>query len=369
MITRIVAIIRKEFFHIIRDSRTLLITIAMPLLMIFIYGSAIRLDISNIELAILDLEKTSYSRELISKFTSSGHFTVHTYLDDHDSIEPLFKSRRIKAAIVIPPNYSEQLNSGATTRIQTIIDGSNSNTGIVVSNYIKLILASYSIELNAPLMVQPISIAARVWYNPDLESYYFIIPGLVAVILMMICALLTSITIAREKESGTMEQILVSPIRPIEIIVGKVLPYVIIAFLDGVLVLLAAWIGFGIHFNGSLFLLALLSVIYLYAALAIGVFISTLVKTQQVAMMIALVVTILPSILLSGFIFPVRSMPLMLRIISYIVPAKYFLIIIRGIILKGLTMRELWLPTLFLLFLGTLLLAISTKRFNTRLDT
>ena len=185
---------------------------------------------------------------------------------------------------------------------------------------------------------------------------------------MMICALLTSITIAREKETGTMEQILVSPINPLEIIFGKVLPYVIIAFLDGALVVIAAKFGFGISISGSILLLGLLSFVYLYAALSIGVFISTKVKTQQLALMIALLATILPSVMLSGFIFPIRSMPIVLRLISYLVPAKYFLIIIRGIILKGIGFSYFWTQTLFLFILGSLLLLISTARFKTKLD-
>ena len=201
-----------------------------------------------------------------------------------------------------------------------------------------------------------------------MESADFIVPGLVAIILMMICALLTSITIAREKETGTMEQILVSPIQPMEIIFGKVLPYVLIAFVDGALVVISAKFGFGIDIRGSIILLSLLSFVYLYAALSIGVFISTRVKTQQIALMAALLITILPSVLLSGFIFPIRSMPIVLRLISYIVPAKYFLIIIRGIILKGIGFSYLWNQTLFLFGLGTLLLLISAARFNTKLD-
>lgn len=365
---RFIAIIRKEFIHIIRDPRTLVITVVMPLIMIYIFGSAIKLDISNIEIAVMDLDKTAYSRELISEFTNSEYFTIQQYIESRKEIEPLFKTRKAKAVLIIPVDYAEKLHTSPNIKIQAIIDGSNSNTGIVVSNYVNMILATYSAERNARKVEQPINLTSRVWYNPDLESAYFIVPALVAVILMMISALLTSITIAREKETGTMEQILVSPIRPMEIIYGKVMPYVIIAFLDGAIVLLAARLAFGIKITGSLLVLALLSLVYLYTALSLGVFISTRVKTQQVAMMIALVVTILPSILLSGFIFPIRSMPLFLRILSYIVPARYFLIIIRGIVLKGLTFHNLLPQTLFLFILGSLLLLISAKRFNTKLD-
>jgi len=368
MNTRFSAIFRKEFRHIFRDPRSLMIAILMPILMIFIYGHAIKFDIKNITLGINDQNRTRASRELIDKFAKSSYFIIAAYPENRQEIENLFQQREIKAAIVIPYDYSEKIKNEFRTKIQVLIDGSDSNTATVIMNYISIIMANVSEELNFQCVRSPIAAESRVWYNPNLESANFIIPGLVAIILMMICALMTSITIAREKETGTLEQILVSPIRPIEIIFGKVLPYVIIAFLDGASIVLAAKILFDIPIAGSLIQLTLLSIFYLYASLSIGVFISTRVKTQQVAMMGALVATILPSLLLSGFIFPIRSMPWLLRIISNVVPAKYYLDIIRGVILKGIGFSYLWHNTLFLFILGTLFLLISVTRFKTKLD-
>lgn len=336
--------------------------------MIFIYGHAIRFDIKNIPLGINDQDRSSDSRNLIENLEKSGYFIITAYPENRYEIESLFLQRKTKAAIIIPYDYSKSLKTNLQTKIQVIIDGSDSNTATVIMNYISIIMANIATELNFHLVRSPISAESRVWYNPDLESANFIIPGLVAIILMMICALLTSITIAREKETGTLEQILVSPIRPFEITFGKVLPYVIIAFIDGALVVLAAKLMFGIPIAGSLIQLTLLSIVYLYASLSIGVFISTRVKTQQVAMMIALLATILPSLLLSGFIFPIPSMPWLLRMISTVVPAKYYLDIIRGIILKGIGFTLVWQQTLFLFILGTMLLLISVARFKTKLD-
>ena len=368
MNTRFSAIFRKEFRHIFRDPRSLMIAIMMPILMIFIYGNAIKFDIKNIKLGINDQDRSKNSRELIAKFEKSGYFIITAYPKDRNEIETLFQHREIKAAITIPYDFSKSVQKNFNTKVQVLIDGSDSNTATVIMNYISIIMASISEELNIQFVKSPISVESRVWYNPNLESGNFIIPGLVAIILMMICALMTSITIAREKETGTLEQILVSPIQPFEIIFGKVLPYVIIAFFDGALIVVAAKILFHIPIAGSLLQLTLLSIVYLYASLSIGVFISTRVKTQQVAMMIALVATILPSLILSGFIFPLRSMPWLLQVISYIVPAKYYLYIIRGIILKGIGFSLLWQNTLFLFMLGTFLLMISVARFKTKLD-
>jgi ABC-2 type transport system permease protein len=368
MNTRFSAIFRKEFRHIFRDPRSLMIAILMPILMIFIYGHAIKFDIKNIKLGINDQERSKSSRELIAKFEKSGYFVISAYPENKNEIEQLFQQRKIKAAITIPYDYSKSINKNFNTKVQVIIDGSDSNTATVIMNYISIIMANISMELNFQLVSSPIVTESRVWYNPNLESANFIIPGLVAIILMMICALMTSITIAREKETGTLEQILVSPIRPFEITFGKVLPYVVIALFDGALIVVAAKIMFGIPIAGSLIQLTLLSIVYLYASLSIGVFISTRVKTQQVAMMIALLATILPSLILSGFIFPIRSMPWLLRMISNLVPAKYYLDIIRGIILKGIGFTLVWQQTLFLFILGTMLLLISVARFKTKLD-
>lgn len=365
---RVIAIIKKEFRHIFRDPRSLGLAFLMPVMMIFLYGHAIKIDVNNINLGIQDFDRSTASRQLIESFAQSGYFSIVAYPENSEQIEDLFQKRKIKAAVVFPNDFSTGINKNLRTQVQVIIDGSDSNTATIVMNYLEIILTTYTRELNENFTAMPIQIEPRVWYNPDLESGHFIIPGLVAVILMMICALMTSVTIAREKETGTMEQILVSPVKPAEIIFGKVFPYIIIAFLDGALVVASAKLMFGVEIQGSLIALMLLSIFYLYASLAIGVFISTRVKTQQVAMMGSLVITILPSLILSGFIFPLRSMPLILQAISYIVPAKYYINIIRGIILKGIGVSYLWPNTIFLFILGSFLLLVSIARFRTNLD-
>ena len=276
--------------------------------------------------------------------------------------------RKIIVALVIQRGFANDLKTQTNIPVQLLVDGSNSNTATIAINYARMIINTFSIELNAQIVRPLAEVHERVWYNPDLKSVIFIVPGLIAIFLMMICALLTSITIARERETGTMEQILVSPVRSPEIIFGKVLPYVVLAFLDAALIIAFSKIVFHVPIRGSIFLLALLSVFYLYASLSLGVFVSTKAKTQQVAMMLALIGTLLPSILLSGFIFPIASMPWILRMLSYMIPAKYFLIIIRGIMLKGIGIEFLWLPTLILFGFGTILLVISSARFKTKLE-
>ena len=365
---RFFSIARKEFIHIIRDPRSLMITFLMPLIMIFLFGNAVKLDIREIHLGVIDQDNSDNSREYIEKYVTSGYFKLRPVPQDRRDAHTLFLRRDVKAVLIIPSGFSSDLERSMTSYVEVIIDGTDSNAASVIINYVKMITASYSSELNAQISRMPVEIEARVWYNPDMDSAIFIVPGLVAIIMMMICALLTSITIVREKETGTLEQILVSPVRPHEIILAKVLPYVLIAFFDGALVILAARIGFGVPIQGNVLLLALLALFYLYASLSIGVFISTRAKSQLVALMSALVITILPSVLLSGFIFPIRSMPLVLRAVTYIVPARYFLVIIRGIVIKGIGLQYLLSQTAFLFVLGTALLVSSTRKFKARLE-
>jgi ABC-2 type transport system permease protein len=365
---RLFPIIHKEFLHILRDPRSLAIIVVMPILMVLLYGYAITFDVKDIKLGVIDHDKTPASRELVNRFVNSGYFTITAHPKNRDEVEHLMLNREVLSVLVIPRGFAHDLKRETYIPIQLLVDGSNSNTATIAINYARMIMMTYSIELNAQIVRPLAEVHERVWYNPDLKSVTFIAPGLIAVILMMICALLTSITIARERETGTMEQLLVSPIRSPEIIVGKVVPYVLLAFIDGTLVVVFAILIFGVPFRGNVALLALLSFFYLYASLSLGVFVSTRAKTQQVAMMLAMLGTLLPSILLSGFIFPIQSMPYILRVLSYTVPARYFLTIIRGIMLKGIGFEYLWVPTLFLFGFGTLLLVISSARFKTKLE-
>jgi ABC-2 type transport system permease protein len=365
---RIFAIIQKEFIHIIRDSRSLAIVFLMPVMMIGLYGYAITFDIKHIQLGVLDQERTPASRRLIQRLASTDYFTITTELQSRAEIEPAFLDRKMVAVVVIPNHFTSDRIENTETPVQLIVDGANANSATVVMNYLKSFFLTYSLDempagFRLPLQIQP-----RVWYNPDLLSTHFIVPGLLAIIMMMICALLTSLTIARERETGTLEQILVSPIRPVEMIFGKVAPYVVLALLDATLIVMFSRIFFGVPMRGQPLLLLLFGLIFIYASLAIGVFISSWARTQQVALTAAMAGTLLPSILLSGFVFPIASMPVVLRAITYIVPAKYFLIQARGIMLKGVGFTYLYAPTLFLLVFGTGVLMISVKRFKTNLE-
>ncbi|MFH1861951.1 MAG: ABC transporter permease [bacterium] len=361
------SVVGKEFLHIRRDPRSLVIIFLMPILQILLFGYAIDMDVKNLKLGIYDQSRTAESRALIQKFTGSGYFISTQYLDHRAQIEDLFRRRKVKAVLVIPTDYARSFQLNPFTPVQILVDGSDSNTGSIVLNTARQIVAEVSfanLGLNKPFF----EIKSSVWYNPEQKSSHFIVPGLIAVLMMMICALLTSITITRERETGTLEQILVAPVKPVELIFGKVLPYVIIASLAASSILLIGRIGFGVPFLGSPLLLAFFSLLYLITSLSIGILISTIARTQQVSMMLAAMTTMLPSVILSGFIFPLASLPPFLQAVSHIIPARYYLEIIRGILLKGNGFTELWQNAAFLLGLSACLIIISIRRFRIRLE-
>ncbi len=366
MIRRLAAIIRKEVYHILRDPRTLGVLFIMPVMMVLLYGYALNMDITNIPVAVNDRDHSPRSREFIRAFTGSRYFTVAEYIESTDRVGELFRTRSVRAAIVIPKGFGDDFGVRPETPVQILVDGSDPTYGQAVINYAGAIAASYSLDSPGAARLVPVQVREQFLFNPDLKSSNFIIPGLVAVILMMVCALLTSITLAREKETGTLDVLVVSPVRSFEIVFGKVVPYVVLALVDSVFILAFSKLVFDIPLRGNLPLLLGLSVVYIYCALGIGLFISSVAKTQQVAMMAALVATIMPSIMLSGFIFPIFSMPAPIRFISNIVPAKYYLRIIRGILLKSSGFGELREETLFLAAFGTLLIVIASLRFRTR---
>lgn len=361
-------IARKEFRHILRDPRSLLIAILMPVLMTFLYGYAINLDIKNIKLAIIDFDRTIESRELSSRFYNSGYFLPPKAEPDIMDPERILIMEDASAVLTIRSGFSDALMNMQNFQLGLLVDGADANTASAVSGYSSIILSEYMRSRMPPDFEIPgVAVAERVLYNPDLKSSHFFVPGLIAIILMMISALLTSITIAREKETGTMEQLLTSPVTPRQIIVGKVLPYIGLALLDGALILIFGIFHFGVPFTGSLLLLLLFGLIYVCAALSLGILISTLVKTQQLAMMIAQLVTLLPSVMLSGFIFEIRNMPKLLQYISYLIPAKYFILIIRGVLLKGSALNVLWSEAAFLVLMAVLLLGIASKTFKLKI--
>lgn len=358
----------KELFHILRDFRSLLIVLAMPVMMTFLYGYAINMDIENIVISVVDLDKTAASRELTDRFFKSNYFSMAEEAPDFDDPEQLLRSDNATAILLIRPGFSEALQRGEKFQLGMTVDGSDASLASAVQAYSDAILLQFLMD-RLPVGFEPpgLTVSRQVLYNPDLQSSHFFVPGLVAIILLMVSALLTSITIAREKETGTMEQLLTAPVKPYQILLGKLLPYIFIAFIDGVLVLIFAQTVFDVPFQGSYLLLLLFGFIYVATALSIGILISSLVRTQQVAMMIALVSTLLPSVMLSGFIFAIKNMPFLLQAVSRIVPATYFLKIIRGVMLKATGVETLIVPAASLVGLMVILLLLATRSFKTRI--
>ncbi|RMH62169.1 MAG: ABC transporter permease [Calditrichaeota bacterium] len=361
------SIIKKEFFHIMRDRQTLVIIFVMPLMMLFLYGYAITLEMRNIPTVVIDHDHGPMARDLIRQLEAVDFFTIVARDIPEETITDVFQKRFARCVLVIPAHFSRQTRTRLHTPVQVIIDATDPNAANYINKYLGRIAFNFTLTHNT-LFPAAFKTIPRTLYNPDLKSSYFFVPGLVAVILLLISTLLTSIAIVREKEMGTMEQILVSPVRPFQVILGKVIPYVAIGYGISVMILVAARFWFQVPVNGSLLFLNGALILYISTGLSIGLLISSITDKQQIAMMITLMVTILPTVMLSGFIFPIASMPLPFQWVSRLIPATHFLQIIRGVMLKGIGIAELWPQTLILVGMTALLLVISTKKFSSTLD-
>jgi len=364
---RLRAVARKEMLHILRDPRSLAVAVAMPLMLVVLYGYALDMELKDLPVGILDRDHTVESRDLVRAMTSSGFIVDAGRLDDRAQIEPGFRRSDFQAALVIPRDYGRDLAAGRTATVQLLIDGADASTAATVDNYLRAVvdLVDSRLRVTGPPAGGPRP-ALRVLYNPELTSSHFIVPGLVAIVLIMICALLTSIAITREKETGTLEQVLTTPVRAGQVIVGKLIPYLVLGSLDALLIVVAGRVLFGVPLEGSVWALTGYSLLYVVIALSLGLLISAMVRTQRVAMMLALTMTMLPAMILSGFIFPVRSMPVPLQWLAHVIPATYFLRIIRGIMLVG---RD-WYPVEggVMLAMAVGLLVLASRRFGTGLD-
>ncbi|MDD8012202.1 MAG: ABC transporter permease [Acidobacteriota bacterium] len=369
---RIKAIIVKEFFHILRDPRSLTMVFITPLVMIFILGYSVSYDLNRIDAAVIDLDQSPLSKRLAQAFAANRVFVVHNRGDAPGRMlslgeaEEMLRRREIKEIIVIPADLSRRLAARGSCEIGLIIDGSETNVANLVYQYDERIL----LEFNSGLLAaggtagRLLRLDTKIYFNPEVRSQFFFIPGLVAVILLMISAMLTSLSISRERETGSIALLFISPLRSREIIIGKTIPYIIVALLDGVFILLFARFWFGIPLRGSLLVLLLFALLYILSGLALGILISTSAPTQRTAMLATLLITMLPSFLLSGFIFPLDSLSPVLRAISYAVPATYFLRIIRGVILKGAELKHFLFEGGMLVALSLVLLAAATRKFN-----
>lgn len=365
---RLTGIAGKEFLHIIHDPRSLLIIFLMPVIQLVMFGYALNLEIQKVNLIVIDHSNSVDSKHLADQFSGSRFFNVSQREARPEDFHQFFLSRQARAILIIPHDFSRRLQTSTEVAVQVLIDAAEPNAATLIRNYCNQVILAFN-RSNLANLALPFEVEPSIWYNPDMKSSYFFVPGLLALILVMICALLTSIAITREKEMGTLEQILVSPVRPHEIILGKVIPYVLIALLDAGLILLIGIILFDVPFIGSLGVFVLLTTLYILTALSLGLMISTIAPTQQVAIMVALVATLLPTIMLSGFIFPIQSMPKVLQLISNIIPAKYYLLIVRGILLKGNLLSQLTQPTLALVVISSILLLVSVRKFKLNLET
>jgi ABC-2 type transport system permease protein len=366
---RFIGFIKKEFYHIFRDRRSLFILFGMPIAQIMLFGFAITNEINNVDIAILDHSKDASTEEIINKISASKYFSINQFIEKESDIETIFKKGKVKAVLNFEKDFSKNLIKDNKATIQIITDATDPNTANTISNYVNAILVQYQSELNKEsTIIYQIVPQTRMVYNPELKSVYMFVPGVMTIILMLVSAMMTSISITREKELGTMEILLVSPLKPIQVIVGKVFPYIFLSIINAVVIVLLSIFIFKMPVQGSLFLLALESILFIISALALGILISTISATQQTAMMISLMGLMLPVILLSGFIFPISSMPLPLQVISNIIPAKWFIIIIKGIMLKGVGIQFIWKETLILVGMTVFFIGLSVKKYKIRLE-
>lgn len=365
---RFIAFVKKEFYHIMRDWRTLIILIGMPIIQILLFGFAITNEIKDAHIAILDHAKDDQSRRIISKILASDYFIADRFIHSEQEIEQIFKEGKIKQVIVFDHDFGEKLTKEKLAKIQIISDASDPNTATLLLNYTKAILADYQRSVNKQLKV-PIQIDAeqRMLYNPELKGVYLFVPGLITIIMMLVSAMMTSISLTKEKELGTMETLLATPMAPGQIVVAKVIPYLLLSFTDAVIVLTMGYFVFGVPIHGSLLLLLAETTLFIITALSLGILISTVTSSQQVALMVSLMGLMLPTILLSGFLFPIENMPLALRIISHVVPARWFVVVIKNIMLKGSGFFMIWKETLILIAFTVFFIGLSIKNYKIRL--
>jgi ABC-2 type transport system permease protein len=368
----ILPIVRKEFRQIVRDKRILGVLLFFPALMLFMFGYALNFDVKNTRMAVYDEDRSSASRDFIQQFFTSEYFVKVKMLSSKAEINDLLDGEQVRVVLVVPSSFSKDIQRGKSASVQVIVDGANSNAAAAVLGYINAMIQQYSLKVMAESFMRmggqqvtlPIDFQPRVWYNPELKSAKFLVPGLIAFILMVTTVISTALSVVRERELGTMEQIMVSPIKPIELILGKTIPYIIISLIATAVVLFFGYVLFDVSIKGSIFLLSIVTLLFLVGGLGVGMLISTLVETQQLAFMIAVIVSMLPTFILSGFVFPIRNMPAIIQGITYLIPARYFLVALRAIILKGAGLSAFWDQAIFLTIYAVVMIGVSSLRMR-----
>ena len=374
----LLAIAKKEFIQIRRDRATIYMVFIFPLMMLILYGFGIRYDVKLVPITVLDQDRSAESRQYIERFSRSPYFQIIRNVQSYDELQADIDRGTARIGIVVPPNFGERLSSNREATIQVIVDGADSNTATISLGYVSSITREYSTSImmtqmegllrRTNLSLPPIEVEPRIWFNPDLKSVNFIVPGIIAVIMMIIGTVLTAVTIVKEKEQGTIEQMVSSPIKRYELMIGKIIPFAALAYLDFLLIVVASYFIFGVEIKGSIVVLLIAAFLYLWGVLGLGVLISTITNTQMAAMLTAIIASMLPSILLSGFIFPIQQMPYPLQVVTIIVPARYFVEILRDIYLKGLGIEAFWQEMIYIVLFGVVVMTAAARRFKKTLD-
>jgi ABC-2 type transport system permease protein len=367
LLKRTFAIIKKEVRQLKRDTRLLAVIFSFPVLLLIMFGYAVNFDVKNIRIVIYDQDKSELSRDFINSLNSSEYFNIVDFINSEKNINTLFDQKVVKCVIVIPSDFSKKINSNRNTSIQYLIDGVDANTASIIQNYLFAATAQFNQKVNSEILARnglkefiPISLETQFWFNPDLKTTRYLIPGLIAMILIVTAVITVALSFVREKEKGTMEQLNVSSLQSIELILGKTFPFVIIALVNAGLILLAGYIFFGVEVKGSYLLLFVTMLIFLTASTSLGIFISVLSDSQQVAFTAATFVSLLPSLILSGFVFPIDSMPVIIQVITNVTPAKFFIEILRAIILRGVGISAFWDQVIYLIIFTTILIVLAS---------
>lgn len=360
-------IIKMEFTHIFRDKITLFLVLAIPIMLVLLFGFTISTDIHHATISVLDLSKDSQSKALIEKITASDYFEVVSTPQSESEIDNDFKDKNVKLAIIIPPNFEEQLTKEKFVTIQVISDVSDLNVASILNNYVKAILYDYTTEYNAAEnTANAIELTSQMRYNPEANSVYMFVPGIITLIMIIVTALMSSITLSREVETGTMRMLLIAPVKKIYVVVGKVIPYMILSFISTIMIIIISVVVFDMPIMGSIWLLLFLCIVFMLTSASFGMAISALVKTQLDAMMITMMGLFLPTALLSGFLFPIDNMPYFFQILANIFPGKWFIIAIKDVMLKGSGFLDIWLYMLILFGMAVLLMLLSLTRLDRR---
>jgi len=373
---RTLAVSRKEWLHIVRDIRSLILAFAIPVVLLLLFGYALTLDVDRVPVVVWNQDGSQVSRDLIGRLAGSRYFNVKRYIESYSEVEYSIEKGDAMAAVVIPLKFGGDIKAGKTTPVQVILDGSNANTASIVRGYLESVVGSFSNEImlnwarqrTRQGLVQGVLFRPRIWFNEDLASQNYIIPGLIAVIMMILAALLTSLTVSKEWENGTMEQLISTPVKSSELVIGKLIPYVMIGMADMLLVVGMGRFLFHVPMRGSYLLVFVVALIFLIGGLMIGMLLSIVTKNQFLSIQLSIMVTYLPALLLSGFVYPISSMPLPIQILTHIVPARYFITIIKSVYLKGLGVQILWWNMLLLTAFCVIILSTSIRKFRKRLE-